>query len=236
MFSGGATSSYMSWLVAQEHGKQDVILLHTPTYSEHEDADRFREQVSDYIGLPMTPQADGRDIWQLIDDNKCLPSDRFPFCTRILKLEQRIKFCEKLKEDYILYYGLDVDEYLRAQNLYVKSLVYGVTVKFPLIEKLIKGRDAKKIITDEWHICLPEPYKHLKHNNCIPCFKAGIKEWRKYWLYYPDRFYKAVDKERQIGHTVFKGISLLELVEVWERNQEQGLDIPETSIPCMCSF
>jgi hypothetical protein len=226
----------MSWLVVQEHGKADTILLHTPTYTEHEDSDRFRKQVANYIGLPITPHEDGRDLWEVIDDNHCLPSDRFPFCTRILKLEPRVEFVKALNDEYILYYGFDVKEYLRAQNVWANAQVYGETVKFPLIEKMIMSKDIKKTITDEWGICLPEPYKHLKHNNCIPCYKAGVKEWKNYWKYYPERFQKAIEKEKQIGHTTFKGISLEQLVDIWEHDGQLPLNLPEENIPCMCSI
>jgi hypothetical protein len=236
LFSGGAASSYMSWLVVQEYGKENTILLHTPTYTEHEDADRFRRQVAEYIGIPITPHEDGRNLWEVIDDNHCLPSDMIPFCTRILKLEPRIEFLKSLNDEYVLYYGFDIKEYLRAQNVYTHALVLGETVKFPLIEKMIMSKDIKKIIVNEWGICLPEPYKHLKHNNCIPCYKASTKEWKKYWKYYPERFELAVEKEKQIGHTTFKGISLEQLADIWSKDGQMPLDLPEENIPCMCAL
>ena len=62
MFSGGAGSSLVAKLVADEFGKENTILLHTPTYAESPDADRFRQQVADYIGLPITVQEDGRSL------------------------------------------------------------------------------------------------------------------------------------------------------------------------------
>ena len=86
LFSGGAGSAYMSWLVAKEY-PNDTILLFNQTKSEHPDADRFRKQIANYIGLPITEISDGRDLWELIDDNKCLPSSFIPFCSRILKQE-----------------------------------------------------------------------------------------------------------------------------------------------------
>lgn len=73
LFSGGAASSYVAWLVSQKQKKEDIVLLHTPTFSEHPDADRFRNEVSEYIGIPITEHADGRNIWELIDDEKCIP-------------------------------------------------------------------------------------------------------------------------------------------------------------------
>lgn len=42
LFSGGLSSAYVAYLVLQEQKKEDVVLLHTPTYSENHDADTFR--------------------------------------------------------------------------------------------------------------------------------------------------------------------------------------------------
>lgn len=49
---------------------------------------------------------------------------------------------------------------------------------------------------------------------------------------------KAVEKEKQIGHTVFKGISLTELADIWQHNKEfdeSQIDMFE-SIPCTCAL
>jgi len=78
--------------VADKYGKENTILLFHDTKSEHPDSYRFREQVAKYVGVPITEVSDGRDLWELINDNKSLPSSFIPFCTRILKFEQGEKF------------------------------------------------------------------------------------------------------------------------------------------------
>ena len=92
MFSGGASSAYTAKLAIDKYGKENITLLHTPTYSEHETADIFRERVSNFLDVPITIQEDGRDLWQLIEDNNCLPSFHIPFCTTQLKIKQTDKF------------------------------------------------------------------------------------------------------------------------------------------------
>lgn len=237
LFSGGAASSYVAYLVAQEH--KDTILLHTPTFSEHRDADRFRCQVARYIGLPITVWGDGRDIWELIDDNNCLPSQFIPFCTRILKQEAAEEYYKTLNDDYTLYLGYGMNEWRRIQKQTARFEQMGRKAKYPLFEKRISDEEIKRIIQEEWKIKLPEPYKYLKHNNCIPCFKAGTKEWKNYWRYYPEQFRKAVEKEKELGYTVFKGISLEELADIWQHNREyecKQLTLFEDSIPCTCAL
>lgn len=237
LFSGGAASSYMSWLVAREQNKDDIILLHTPTGGEHEDSDRFRHQVADFIGLPIKTKALGMDIWTLIDYNKAIPNFHFPFCTRMLKQEQTEKFIKALNEDFILYYGFGPDEWKRVQKALARNESVNRKVKFPLWEKQITNEQVKQIIKNEWKICLPEPYKYLQHNNCIPCWKGSQKHFKAVWKYYPEQFWKAVEKEELWGPYTLFSKSLRELASIWELENEQiALVELEESIPCMCAL
>ena len=241
LFSGGAASSYVAWLVAQEQKREDVILLHTPTYAEHPDADRFRKQVSEYIGIPITESAEGRSMWEMIDDYKALPSQFMPFCTQRLKQAQSEKFYKTLKDDFVLYLGYGPDEWRRVQKQTARFATIGRKAIYPLFERKITNDEVKRIIKEEWKICLPEPYKYLKHNNCLPCFKGGKSHFYKVWKYYPSEYWKAVEMENKLGHTVFKDKSLTELAEEWEHNlkfEESQLSMldQDDNIPCMCAL
>ncbi|MCK5613563.1 phosphoadenosine phosphosulfate reductase family protein [Candidatus Pacearchaeota archaeon] len=134
LFSGGAGSAYMSYLVSQKQRYEDVILLFQDTKSEHPDAYRFRKQVSEYIGISITEVSDGRDLWELIDDNHCLPSNMIPFCSRILKQEQAEKYYKTLEDDFVLYIGYGPDEWKRIQRQTARIEHAGRTVKYPLAE------------------------------------------------------------------------------------------------------
>lgn len=242
LFSGGAASSYCAYLVLQKEKKEDVILLHTPTHSEHETADIFRTEVANYLKHPITIQDYGMDLWQLIEHKKHIPSQFMPFCTQVLKMQQTEKFIKTLNgEDFIQYIGYSVGEWRRVQKTFARNEATGRKVSFPVFDSGINDVEIKRIITEEWKIELPEPYKHLKHNNCIPCFKAGMKEWRNYWLYYPDKFQKAVEYEKKIGYTVFKNLSLPELVKKWEDEREwEKMQVSMfemmDNIPCTCAI
>lgn len=232
LFSGGAASAYVAWLVAQEQKKEDIILLHTPTYSEHPDADRFRKQVSDYIGIPITTAEDGRNIWDLIIQKQCLPSFHIPYCTQVLKQIPRVKYLKTIEKLYTIYIGFGPDEYRRVQKMTARD---EWPMSFPLFEKNISGEEVKRIIRQEWKICLPEPYLYLEHNNCIPCFKGGKAHFFKVWKYYPNEFQKAVEAEIYTGHTVFKDITLPQLALKWRlRGEQENLFDEET--PCLCAF
>ena len=240
LFSGGAGSAYMSYLVAQKY-PQDTILLFNNTFSEHPDADRFRKQVANYIGLPITEISDGRDLWELIDDNKCLPSNMIPFCSRILKQEVSEKYYKSLTDDFILYLGYDVKEGRRIQRQTARIEHAGRPVKYPLMENGLDNDTIKDIIKNEWKICLPEPYKYLRHNNCIPCFKGQKGHFKRIWRYYPEYFQKAIDKEIQIGSTVLKEKSLTEFAKDWQKELDDNIELfseeeLDDNVPCMCAL
>jgi len=209
--------------------------LHTPTYSEHPDADRFRKQFADYLDLPITIQADGRNIWQLMDDNHCLPSDRIPFCSRILKTDQSVKFYKSMTEDFIVYFGYGGEEWSRAQRSFARLGHDGIKSAYPLLKLGKSDNDIKDIIKNDFRICLPEPYLYLSHNNCLPCFKAGKQHFYQVWKYYPEYFEKAEKAEYNIGHSVFNGIYLTELRKQWESQIPMFTD-EEDLRPCMCAL
>lgn len=236
MFSGGASSSYLSWLVAQKYGKENTILLHTPTGAEHPDADRFRQEVADYIGLSMTEKSCGMDLWQLIEKENCLPSSFIPFCTRILKIEQSRKFWKSMKEDYTVHFGYGMKEWRRIQKQKIRLEVEGINSEYLIFEKNISEEEIKRTIREDWKICLPEPYKYLEHNNCIPCFKAGKGHFRRVAKYYPDYFKRAMAVEEKIGYTVFKDCTLKEIWDEVQANKNQlELFDDKEIIPCMCA-
>ncbi|NTU67994.1 MAG: phosphoadenosine phosphosulfate reductase family protein [Chlorobiaceae bacterium] len=234
-FSGGAASAVVAKLVIDEIGHDDVILLYSDTKSEHPDADRFRAQICDFLKHEMTVVADGRDLWELIDDNHTLPGQFMPFCTQLLKQRPSDRFLKALGEDFISYLGFSIDEIRRAQRSDARAAANGERVAFPLINAGLSSDDCKRIIRDEWGICLPEPYKYLKHNNCIPCFKAGAKGyWAAIAKHYPEQFERACQAEEKWNYTVFRDITLRQLKDLSGREIEMFPD--EDTTPCMCAL
>lgn len=243
LFSGGAASSYVAYLVKKEQEEKgnikDIVLLHTPTLSECEDSEKFRLKVARYLKLPMTVWGRGEDIWEVIERNNAIPGQFMPFCTQQLKQqmkEEYYKYLKSIGEDFIEYVGFGVDEWQRMQRAVARAEQKGRTVRFLLIENQIKSEDVKKIIQEEWKIELPTAYKTLKHNNCIPCFKGGKKYFYDVYKNYPNEYEKAMKKEEEVGYTVFKDVSLKELQmkfendKQWEENQMTLNDF----IPCDC--
>jgi hypothetical protein len=235
-FSGGAASAVVAKLVIDEYGHDDVILLYSDTKSEHPDADRFRVQVCKFLNHEMTVVADGRDLWELIEHFHVLPSMLMPYCTTTLKQRPADKFLKEVG-DHTVYLGFSTSEIRRAQRAMARVECAGGKIRFPLIEQGISSDECKRIIRDDWRICLPEPYKYLEHNNCIPCFKAGsLRYWKAVAKHYPEQFERAcVAEETQGGtsYTVIKGKTLRQIKEM--SDQEIGMFPDEDTTPCMCA-
>lgn len=240
MFSGGASSSYLAKLVVEEYGKENTILLHTPTYAESPDADRFRKQVAEYLGMEITEESLGKDLWTLIEDNNCLPSFHIPFCTTELKIKMSRRYWKRLKEqgiEFTVHFGYGANEWRRVQKQSVRLEVEGWKSKYLIHERQIPEDLIRNTIKNEWKICLPETYRFLSHNNCIPCWKGGKGHWVAVAKYYPEEFKRAMVLEEKIGHTVFKDCSLK---DIWEQVQQQKLQLrmfedDDYGIPCMCA-
>lgn len=235
-FSGGAASSYIAKMVADENPGKTILLFHD-TKAEHEDAYRFRRQVAEYIGLPITEVSDGRSLWELIYQYRCIPDDgRFPFCTEKLKQIPGNKFLKTLNEEFTVYNGFGINEWNRVQKATVRAEVAGYKARSLLCEKMIPDYAVKDTIKNKWRICLPITYLYLQHNNCIPCFKGGKGHFYKVWKHFPIEFEKAVQVELALGHTVFEDISLTELRKKWSKEKFPEEMFQESNLPCMCAL
>lgn len=84
-FSGGL----MSWAAAKRavaiYGAENTVLLFTDTLIEDPDLYRFLEEAAANVGAPLVKIADGRDPWQVFNDEKLIGNTRADPCSKILK-------------------------------------------------------------------------------------------------------------------------------------------------------
>jgi 3'-phosphoadenosine 5'-phosphosulfate sulfotransferase (PAPS reductase)/FAD synthetase len=231
-FSGGKGSTVVAKMVIDQYGHDDVILMHHDTKAEDHDTYRFIQDVSKHLKHPVTDVSDGRSLWELVEKYG-FPSQFMPFCTEKLKQIPAKKFLKSLKEDFILYNGFSFDEYKRVIKAQLRAEEEGNKVVSPLFEHKTFSNQLQKIILS-WGICLPNAYRYLSHNNCIPCYKGGESHWYKVWRYYPEEFNRAMLLEEKSTHTVFKDKTLRELSRMWARGYMPDL-FGDEGIPCMCA-
>lgn len=233
-FSGGKGSAVVAKMVIDQYGHDEVILMHHDTKAEDPDTYRFIRDVSMYLKHPVTEVSDskGRSTWDLVEKYG-FPSQFMPFCTEKLKQVPARKFLKSLNEDYVLYNGFGLDEYKRVIKAQAKAEEEGAKVISPLFEQKILSRQLRNIILS-WGICLPNAYRFLEHNNCIPCYKGGEPHWWKVWKYYPEQFNRAMQIEDNSTHTVFKNKRLSELSDMWAKGDMPDMFNGE-GIPCLCA-
>lgn len=243
-FSGGAASAVVAKLVADLKLPNTFLLFHD-TKTEPEDNYRFRKDVSDYVGIPITDVSDGRNIWELFKDQGMLGNQRMTPCSAMLKQEIGDKWI-KQNLPATVYFGFTAEEHLRAQRTAIKMQKLGVVARFPLIEQLIGKEECLRRVRDCWGIALPEMYEWAEHANCVPCVKGGLAYWGQVYLNAPSAFEKAAQVEEETGEQILKETRYgtlreelphcLELAKQW-RDQRDSLNrqVSLFETPCECA-
>ncbi len=241
-FSGGVASAVMGKIVADENPANTVLLFHD-TKTEPEDNGRFRTEAAAYIGLPVTDVSDGRDIWQLFEDEKFLGNQRVTPCSRILKQETGDRWMRK-HCPCVVYLGYTVEEWRRAQRMHVRADKKPWEVRFPLIEKRISKSECMSTVSECWGIRVPKMYEWADHANCVPCVKGGLTYWGMVYLNAPDKWERAAATEDAVGQqilsikygTLREELShCLELARKWMLKKEESRMPLLANQPCECA-
>ncbi|UYZ60089.1 hypothetical protein [Hymenobacter latericus] len=212
-FSGGHSSGIVAIEVVRRYGKENVLLLNHNINRNYEDADikRFKQQVADYLGLPITyANIDGIEDDALIPDQFDIslrkkgfkaPGTGDAFCTYELKTKPFMQFLELNFPDknVVIYYGFDDDEQHRIARREMILGNKGYKTDFPIAR-------WPSTIEETSEIGIPRPmtYATYKHGNCAGCEKGGIQHWYVTYCHRYDVFTKAKNTEASLGYTILK--------------------------------
>lgn len=207
-YSGGHSSALAAIEVARKFGTDNTILLNHDMHFSVEDADikRFKKEVADYLGLPLTfasRRNATQDQFDVCVESKAFKVDSGPeLCTSRLKTEP---FYEWLAanvpdKDCIIYYGFDDTkrERTRMQRRIGTLGAQGYRTDFPVA--LWRDRTIHK--TEEIGIKRPNTYKVFQHGNCVGCLKAGWQHWYIVYCTRPDIWLKGKWAEEEIGYSI----------------------------------
>lgn len=234
-YSGGHSSALVAIEVARRYGAENLVLLNHDINSQVEDKDikRFKLEVADYIGTPIT--------YANIDD---LQSDQIPdqfdvvmkikafkvgngteLCTAKLKTEPFMKWLKNNipDKDCICYYGFDENEKVRIQRRSGIMGQLGYKTDYPLA----LWKDRTIFSTNEIGITPPMQYSTFKHANCVGCLKAGKQHWYIVYCTRPDIWQKAKEAEEDIGYSIIRNVYLEELEPIFEKMKQQGISTTE---------
>lgn len=206
--SGGHSSAIVGIEVARRFGPGNTILLnHDMHFSvEHSDIKRFKLEVAEYLGLPIT-YASRRNADQDQFD-VCVEADAFKvrngseLCTSRLKTEPFHAWLEANhpEKDCIIYYGFDNTprERDRMHRRTGVMAAKGYKTDYPLA----LWSDRTIYSTEEIGIAKPATYQVFIHGNCIGCLKAGWQHWYIVYCTRPDVWLKAKWAEEEIGYAI----------------------------------
>ncbi len=204
-YSGGHTSAIAAIEVVRRFGPQDVVLLnHDMHFSvEHTDIKRFKQEVADYLGLPIT-FANRRNAQQDQFD-VCVEAKAFKvgagseLCTARLKTEPFMEWmaANVPDKDATCYYGFDPHETVRIQRRTGVMAAQGYRTAYPTL-----WQERTIAATEEIGIARPSTYSVFKHGNCVGCLKAGWQHWYIVFCTRPDIWLKGKWAEDEIGYAI----------------------------------
>lgn len=230
-YSGGHSSALVAIEVVRKYGKDNVILLNHDINPSVEDTDikRFKKEISDYLGIPITYC--NHTQWEIKDQfDVCIDAKAFKvgngtaLCTNRLKTAPFEKYLNDNFSDKncIIYYGFDANEKSRIQRRIGILSQMGYRSDYPLAfwERSIHS-------TKEIGIEPPLTYGLFKHANCTGCLKAGKQHWYIVYLNRKDLWEKAKQAEDIIGYSIIKDNYLDELEPVFDKMRCKGITTTE---------
>jgi len=144
-YSGGHSSGLVAIEVVRRYGKENVILLNhdISLKVEEQDIKRFKKQVADYLGMPITyknyndlPVEELPDQFEIVEIEKSFisPQTRQALCTSRLKTVPLTLYLEHEFPDKnaTLYYGFDDTELIRVERRKVILNDMGFASDYPL--------------------------------------------------------------------------------------------------------
>ena len=210
MFSGGVASYAVARRVVANEGGRGVVLLFADTKIEDGDLYRFLRDAESRLGVAITRVVEGRDPWQVFNDEGMIGNTRADLCSRILKREPLRRWLEAHCDPdlTVVYLGYDGNEghRLKASERFWAPW----RVRAPLVDEFV-FREQLFIELFNDRIDPPRLYKMgFAHNNCGgACVKAGHGAWAALLRELPDRFEYHAAQERSFRARTGKDVSIL---------------------------
>jgi hypothetical protein len=234
-YSGGHSSALAAIEVARRFKGDEIVLLNhdLPFWTEDADIKRFKREVADYLGLPVTYATHANA--QLDQFDVCVAKKAFKveagqeFCTSVLKTVPFMKWMDAnaSKDDTVCYYGFDSNETGRVQRRSSIMGAMGWKTDYP-----VALWTARTIVSAlEVGIPLPNTYGAFKHANCVGCLKAGWQHWYVVYCTRPDIWIKGKWAEDEIGYAIHHDdagdIYLEDMEGRFERMKRAGIPATE---------
>jgi hypothetical protein len=224
MFSGGIGSWAAAKRVAAQHGTERLTLLFTDTRMEDEDLYRFLDEAAANVGVPVTRIAEGRDVWEVFDEEGMIGNSRSDPCSRILKRDLADAYFDEhfSPADTTVYVGIDWTEEHRIKRLAELRLPW--IYQAPMCaEPYLSKKDMLRWLQAEG-IRPPRLYEMgFAHNNCGGfCVKAGFGHFANLLRVMPERYAYHESKEAAFRQRTGKDVTILKRQPFVEKGRRVG--------------
>jgi hypothetical protein len=186
-FSTGIGSWATARRIVDQYGTENLVLLFADTRDEDPDNYRFAIDAAAKIGVPLITVADGRDVKQVMRDERFLGNSRIAPCSKHLK---QIPCRNWLKAnvdpaDTVLYVGIDASEIHRTAAISAGWAPWPVEFPMtepPYVDKLMTAR-AEGLEPPSMY---RDGYPHANCSGC--CVRQGQAGWALTLRVHPDRY------------------------------------------------
>lgn len=199
--SCGAASAAAAILTCKQYGDiADIRLLNNPIAEEHEDNQRFVDDLSVYLGRPVeriiNPAWPNHSIFEVFEKRRYMSGVAGAPCTGELKKKARQHWENHNHVDWHVM-GFTVDEKRRHDRFIMTERENVLPV---LIERGMTKDDCGKMMV-AIGLRMPEVYSlGMPNANCVGCVKASSPTyWNLIRKIDPDRFGKLAVMSRDIG-------------------------------------
>lgn len=229
-YSGGESSALVAIEVSRRFGNDNLVLLNHDISPNVESGDikRFKREVADYIGVPITYA--NMEGWRELDQfDVCMKAGAFkvgngqshPICSSRMKTEPFMRYLEANHADKncIIYYGFDAHETHRVQRRSSIMGLLGYRTDYPLAT----WKKNSLVTIKEIGVEPPNAYEQFLHANCAGCLKAGMQHWYVVYCTRPDIWEKGKLAEDIIGYSIIPGHYLVELEPKFARMKCAGI-------------
>lgn len=230
-YSGGHSSALVAIEVSRRYGTTGLVLLNHDINPRVEDADikRFKQEVADYIGVPITYANmvgwDEKDQFDVSIAAKAFKTPAVPaVCTNRLKTEPFHKWLASnaSPDSCVIYYGFDLSEQHRITRRVGEMAKGNWRTDYPLAR-------WNRTITSTRDVGIEPPltYGVFKHANCVGCLKAKTQHWYAVYCTRDDIFRKAIAAEEIIGHTILPDQSMKDIEPLFQKMKCAGIEPTE---------
>lgn len=214
-FSGGLTSFWATKLCVDKHGLENVEIWFADVKTEEPDLYRFNCEIEEAFGWKIERFSDGRNIWELFNDEHMIGNSQASICSRILKREllRRVLTSRYSPNQATVVIGMSWDEYDRINDSRTHQLPYATV--FPCADReygqLTDKCEISKYLDMNKGIKPPQLYADgFPHGNCGGfCVRAGMAQFQELLKRRPKTYAYHEQQERLFRERFNKDVSVL---------------------------